>query len=154
MGSASLIVTCVLQVILASHLGRPKDKVVESLRLDPIATRLRELLGGDLVKTNDCIGPEVEKAVADLPNGGVLLLENVRFHKGEEKNDPEFAKQLAALADVYVNDAFGTAHRAHASTEGIAKHASNAVAGFLMEKEARNLHLVASLVCLHGHPRF
>jgi Phosphoglycerate kinase len=130
-----LLLLLLLQVILASHLGRPKDKVVDSLRLDPVATRLRELLGGDLVKTDDCIGADVEKAVEDLPEGGVLLLENVRFHKGEEANDPEFAQQLAALADVYVNDAFGTAHRAHASTEGITKHVSHKVAGFLMEKE-------------------
>lgn len=83
---------------------------------------------------NDCIGEEVEKLAADIPEGGVLLLENARFHREEEKNDPEFARKLAALADVYVNDAFGTAHRAHASTEGVAKYLKPAVAGFLMQK--------------------
>ncbi|MDG5786594.1 phosphoglycerate kinase [Evansella sp. AB-P1] len=122
------------KVILASHLGRPKGEVVEELRLDAVAKRLSDLLGKDVSKTNEVFGEEPKKAVEGLSEGDVLLLENVRFEKGEEKNDPELAKQLAELADVYVNDAFGAAHRAHASTEGIAHHLP-AVAGFLMEKE-------------------
>nr|MBC7245167.1 phosphoglycerate kinase [Chloroflexota bacterium] len=122
------------KVIVCSHLGRPKGKVAEEFRLTPVARRLSELLGTTVQKTDDCIGPEVEKAVAALKPGDVLLLENLRFHAEEEANDPEFARQLAALADIYVNDAFGAAHRAHASTEGIA-HFLPAVAGFLMERE-------------------
>ncbi len=122
------------KVLLASHLGRPKGQVVEELRLTPVAERLSELLGKEVVKTDEAYGEEVEKAVADLEEGGVILLENVRFYPGEEKNDPELAQKFAALADVYVNDAFGAAHRAHASTEGIAKHLP-AVSGLLMEKE-------------------
>ncbi|CAN1750034.1 Phosphoglycerate kinase, chloroplastic [Linum perenne] len=126
------------KVILSSHLGRPKG-VTPKFSLAPLVPRLSELLGIQVVKAEDCIGPEVEKLVAGLPEGGVLLLENVRFYKEEEKeeekNDPEFAKKLASLADVYVNDAFGTAHRAHASTEGVAKFVKPAVAGFLMQKE-------------------
>jgi len=121
------------KVILASHLGRPKGPQPE-FRLDPVARRLSELLGKPVKKVDDSVGPEVEAAVADLRPGDVLLLENTRFHKEEEKNDPEYAQQLAALADIYVNDAFGSAHRAHASTEGVA-HYLPAVAGFLMEKE-------------------
>ncbi|MDM5315225.1 phosphoglycerate kinase [Fictibacillus sp. b24] len=122
------------KVLLASHLGRPKGQVVEELRLDPVAQRLSDLLGKEVVKTDEAYGEEVEKAVSNLPEGGVILLENVRFYPGEEKNDPELAQKFAALADVYVNDAFGAAHRAHASTEGIAKHLP-AVSGLLMEKE-------------------
>jgi len=122
------------KVILCSHLGRPKGKVAEEFRLTPVAKRLSELLGAPVAKTNDCIGPEVEKAVAALKSGDVLLLENLRFYAQEEGNDPAFAKQLSAVADIYVNDAFGTAHRAHASTEGVA-HFLPAVAGFLMERE-------------------
>ncbi|GGB45308.1 phosphoglycerate kinase [Fictibacillus barbaricus] len=122
------------KVLLASHLGRPKGQVVEELRLDPVAQRLSNLLGKEVVKTDEAYGEEVEKAVANLEEGGVILLENVRFYPGEEKNDPELAQKFAALADVYVNDAFGAAHRAHASTEGIAKHLP-AVSGLLMEKE-------------------
>ncbi|MBD8070792.1 phosphoglycerate kinase [Bacillus sp. PS06] len=122
------------KVILASHLGRPKGEVVEELRLTPVAKRLGEHLGKEVVKTDEAFGDTVKQAIADLPEGGVLLLENVRFYAGEEKNDAELAKNFADLADVYVNDAFGAAHRAHASTEGIAKHIP-AVAGFLMEKE-------------------
>ncbi|MGB9858394.1 MAG: phosphoglycerate kinase [Moorellaceae bacterium] len=122
------------KVILVSHLGRPKGKVNESLRLDPVARRLEELLGQPVKKVNDCVGPEVEEAVAQLQPGEVLLLENIRFYPEEEKNDPEFAKKLAALADVYVNDAFGAAHRAHASTEGVAHYLPSA-AGLLMQKE-------------------
>ncbi len=122
------------KVILMSHFGRPKGKVNEDLRLDPIAKRLGELLGQSVQKIDDCIGPEVEKAVDALKAGEVLVLENVRFYAEEEKNDPEFAKTLAALGDIYVNDAFGTAHRAHASTTGVADYLP-AVSGFLMEKE-------------------
>ncbi|WP_010676553.1 phosphoglycerate kinase [Bacillus timonensis] len=122
------------KVILASHLGRPKGKAVDELRLDPVAKRLGEHLGIEVHKTNEAYGPEVEQAISEMNEGDVLLLENVRFYPGEEKNDPELAKQFAALADVYVNDAFGAAHRAHASTAGIAEHLP-AVAGFLMEKE-------------------
>lgn len=122
------------KVILTSHLGRPKG-VTPKYSLKPLVPRLTELLGVNVLKTDDCIGEEVEKAVASLPDGGVLLLENLRFHKEEEKNDPEFAKKLASVADLYVNDAFGTAHRAHASTEGVTKYLKPAVAGFLMQKE-------------------
>jgi len=122
------------RVVLCSHFGRPKGKVVEEMRLAPIAKRLSELLGLPVATTTDCIGADVEKAVSSLKDGEVLLLENLRFHPEEEKNDPDFAKALARLADVYVNDAFGTAHRAHASTEGVARYLP-AVAGFLMEKE-------------------
>lgn len=122
------------KVILCSHLGRPKG-VTPKYSLAPLVPRLSELLGIQVVKANDCIGPEVEKLVAELPEGGVLLLENVRFYKEEEKNDPEFAKKLASLADLYVNDAFGTAHRAHASTEGVTKYLKPSVAGFLLQKE-------------------
>lgn len=122
------------KVILMSHFGRPKGKVVEELRLDPIAKRLSELLDQPVLKVDDCIGPEVAKAVDRMKSGDVLLLENVRFYAEEEKNDPEFAKSLAELGDVYVNDAFGTAHRAHASTTGVAQYLP-AVSGFLMVKE-------------------
>ncbi|KAL8126636.1 phosphoglycerate kinase, cytosolic [Apium graveolens] len=122
------------KVILSSHLGRPKG-VTPKYSLKPLVPRLSELLGDEVKMANDCIGEEVEKLVAEIPEGGVLLLENVRFYKEEEKNDPEFAKKLASLADLYVNDAFGTAHRAHASTEGVAKYLKPAVAGFLMQKE-------------------
>jgi len=122
------------KVIVVSHLGRPKGGPDDKLRMDPVAARLQELLGRPVKKLNDCIGPSVEEAVAAMQPGDVILLENVRFYSEEEKNDPEFARKLAALADVYVNDAFGTSHRAHASTEGVA-HYLPAVAGFLMEKE-------------------
>ena len=126
------------KVILASHFGRPKG-VDDKLRLTPVAKRLSELLGQEVVKTDDCIGDEVAAKVGALQNGQVLLLENVRFYKEEEKNDPEFAKKLAANADFYVNDAFGTAHRAHASTEGVTKFLSPSVAGYLVEKELQYL---------------
>ncbi|KAK9152471.1 hypothetical protein Syun_010780 [Stephania yunnanensis] len=122
------------RVILSSHLGRPKG-VTPKYSLKPLVPRLSELLGVQVEMANDCIGEEVEKLVAAIPDGGVLLLENVRFHKEEEKNDPEFAKKLASLADLYVNDAFGSAHRAHASTEGVTKYLKPSVAGFLMQKE-------------------
>ncbi|MEC0244917.1 phosphoglycerate kinase [Paenibacillus chitinolyticus] len=122
------------KVILASHLGRPKGQVNEDLRLTPVAARLSELLGKPVVKADEAVGEAVQAKVNELKDGDVLLLENVRFYPGEEKNDPELAKQFAALADLYVNDAFGAAHRAHASTEGIA-HQLPAVSGLLMEKE-------------------
>jgi phosphoglycerate kinase len=125
-------------VIAMSHLGRPKGQVVEDLRLTPVAARLSELLDRPVTKLDDCIGPDVERAVAEAQPGDVILLENVRFHGGEKKNDPEFAKQLAALGELYVNDAFGAAHRAHASVVGVAEYLP-AVAGFLMEKELQAL---------------
>ena len=126
------------KVILCSHFGRPKG-VDEKLRLTPVAKRLSELLGQDVVKCNDCIGDEVASQIGAMTNGQVALLENVRFHPEEEKNDPEFAKKLAANADLYVNDAFGTAHRAHASTEGVTKYLNPSVAGYLIEKELEYL---------------
>ena len=125
------------KVIVCSHLGRPTGKD-ESLSLAPVAGRLGNLLGREVLFVEDCIGPEVERAVREMSPSHVLLLENLRFHPEEEKNDPEFARQLAANADVFVNDAFGAAHRAHASTEGVT-HYLPAVAGFLMEKEVRYL---------------
>jgi phosphoglycerate kinase len=121
-------------VVLMSHLGRPKKKVVDTLRLDPVAQRLGELLARNVKKVNEIVGPEVNQAVQALQPGDVLLLENTRFDPREEANDQELAQELAKLADVYVNDAFGAAHRAHASTEGVARYIP-AVAGFLMEKE-------------------
>jgi phosphoglycerate kinase len=126
------------KVMLVSHFGRPKG-VDDKLRLTPVAKRLSELLGQEVIKCDDCIGEDVASKVAAMQNGGVLLLENVRFHPEEEKNDPEFAKQLASNADVYVNDAFGTAHRAHASTEGVTHYLSPSVAGYLIEKELQYL---------------
>ncbi|RAV09068.1 phosphoglycerate kinase [Paenibacillus contaminans] len=122
------------KVILASHLGRPKGQVNEDMRLTPAAVRLSELLGKPVAKADEAIGETVKAQIADMKDGDVLLLENVRFYAGEEKNDPELAKAFAELADLYVNDAFGAAHRAHASTEGIAHHLP-AVSGLLMEKE-------------------
>lgn len=121
-------------LILMSHLGRPKGEVKKELRLDPVAKQLSKLLGVAVKKTNDCIGDEVKKAASSLKAGEVLLLENLRFHNAETKNNEEFAKQLASFAEVYVNDAFGTAHRAHASTAGITKFLPS-VAGLLLEKE-------------------
>lgn len=126
------------KVILMSHLGRPKGKVVERLRLDPVAKRLSELLKQDVKKVNDCIGEEVEKVALNMQKGEVVLLENLRFHPEEEKNNPEFAKALANLADIFVNDAFGTAHRAHASTVGVAGMLPSC-AGFLMAREVEVL---------------
>ena len=123
------------RLILASHLGRPKGKPNPKYSLAPVARRLSELLGKPVEFAADCIGPEVERQAAALQDGEVLLLENLRFHAEEEKNDPNFARRLAALADVYVNDAFGTAHRAHASTEGITRYVGQSAAGFLMETE-------------------
>ncbi len=127
------------KVILASHFGRPKGKVVESMRLTPVAKRLSEKLGQDVIKCDDCIGDEVTAKISGMENGQVALLENVRFYDGETSNDPEFAKKLAANADLYVNDAFGTAHRAHASTAGVTEYLSPAVAGSLIEKELKFL---------------
>ncbi|MEH7112660.1 phosphoglycerate kinase [Neobacillus niacini] len=122
------------KVILASHFGRPKGKVVEEMRLTPVGVRLSELLGKNVQKADEAYGDSVKSLIQGMNEGDVLLLENVRFYPGEEKNDPELAKSFAELADVYVNDAFGAAHRAHASTEGIAHHLP-AVSGLLMEKE-------------------
>lgn len=127
------------KVILTSHFGRPKGTVAEKYRLTPVAERLSQLLGQSVSKPSDCIGPEVDAAVAALEPGQVILLENVRFHSEEEKNDPEFAQKLASVADLYVNDAFGTAHRAHASTEGVTRYLRPSVAGFLIEKELQYL---------------
>ncbi|MEL6777991.1 MAG: phosphoglycerate kinase [Cyanobacteria bacterium J06597_16] len=127
------------KVILASHFGRPKGKVVDSMRLTPVAKRLSEKLDQDVIKCDDCIGDDVATKIAGMENGQVALLENVRFYDGETSNDPEFAKKLAANADLYVNDAFGTAHRAHASTAGVTEYLSPAVAGSLIEKELKFL---------------
>ena len=121
-------------VALCSHLGRPGGKVVEELRLAPVGRRLSELLGADVACLRDCVGPDVEAAVAAAGPGDVLLLENVRFHAEEEKNDPEFARALASIAEVFVQDGFGVSHRAHASTEGVTRYLPS-VAGFLVEAE-------------------
>lgn len=126
------------KVILASHLGRPKGTVVEELRLDPVAKRLSDLLGKEVLKTDQVYGEEVHQAISELENGGVLLIENVRFEAGEEKNDPALVEAFADMADFYVNDAFGAAHRAHASTTGVAEKLP-AAAGKLMEKEIEAL---------------
>jgi phosphoglycerate kinase len=134
------------RLILASHLGRPKGKPNPKMSLKPAATRLAQLLGKPVAFAADCIGPEAEAAATALKDGDVLLLENLRFHPEEEKNDPEFAKKLAALAEVYVDDAFGSAHRAHASTEGITHFLSPCAAGLLMEKELEYLGKAV------GHP--
>lgn len=127
------------RLILASHLGRPKGKPDVKFSLAPIAPHLAKLLGRPVAMAPDCIGADVQKLIAGMQDGDVLLLENVRFHSGETENDPAFARQLADLAEIYVNDAFGAAHRAHASTEGVARILSPAVAGYLMEKEIRYL---------------
>jgi phosphoglycerate kinase len=127
------------KVILMSHLGRPKGKPVERYSLRPVAARLQEMIGQPVLLSPDCIGKEAEDVVARMQEGEVALLENVRFHLEEEKNDPSFAQALARLGEVYVNDAFGSAHRAHVSTEGVARILPIAVAGFLMQKELRYL---------------
>ena len=127
------------RLVLASHLGRPKGKVNPKYSLKPVVGRLSELLGKAAAFAPDCVGPEVERLAGALKDGEVVLLENLRFHPEEEANDPQFSRQLALLCDVYVNDAFGSAHRAHASTEGIAHHVTPAAAGLLMEKELRYL---------------
>jgi len=126
------------RVIICSHLGRPKGKVVDDLRLKPVAKRLSELLGKPVEALRDCIGPEVEAAVSGLKDGEAVLLENLRFHPQEEANDPTFARALSRLADVYVNDAFGSSHRAHASVVGVARYLP-AVSGFLMAREIEAL---------------
>ena len=126
------------KTILCTHLGRPGGVVVEELRMGPITRRLSELVSISVAQAPDCVGPEVRNAVDALPPGGLLILENLRFHSGEEKNDAEFASKLASLAEVYVNDAFGTAHRAHASTEGVARVLPSA-AGFLLARELEML---------------
>jgi phosphoglycerate kinase len=126
-------------VVLCSHLGRPKGKPAPEFSLKPVADRLSKLLGQPVIFAEDCIGEVARKAVASAADGGVVLLENLRFHPEEEKNDPAFAAQLAALADVYVNDAFGSAHRAHASTEGVVRQMKEAAAGLLMAAELEHL---------------
>lgn len=125
-------------VILMSHLGRPKGKVDPKLSLKPVAERLGKLLNVEVLRAPDCIGPEVEKMARELKGGEVLLLENLRFRAGEETNDEKFAQQLASLADVFIQDAFGTVHRAHASTSGVPKHLPSG-AGFLLQKEIKYL---------------
>ncbi len=127
------------KAILCSHLGRPKGKHVDEMSLRPVAKRLAELLGTEVAFAEDCIGPEAANLIGKMDDGDCILLENLRFHAKEEKNDPEFAQKLASLADIYVNDAFGSAHRAHASTEGVTHYFAQSVAGFLMEKELKYL---------------
>jgi len=136
------------KVILCSHLGRPKGKVVDKLRLAVVAQRLSQILGRQVKSTKDCIGSDVEEAVEKLKNGNVLLLENVRFHPEEEGNDASFAQALARLADIYVNDAFGAAHRSHASIVGITKYLPS-VAGLLLEKE---IEVLGSILDHPAHP--
>jgi len=141
--------------ILASHLGRPKGERKPEMSLRPVADRLTELLGREVRFVDDCIGPKVKEAMESLPSGGILLLENLRFYAGETKNDPEFARELASLADVYVNDAFGTAHRAHASTVGIAQLVKERGAGLLLKEELDNLgkalaHPLKPVVAIFG----
>jgi phosphoglycerate kinase len=123
------------KLILMSHLGRPDGKVVAKMSLKPVAAALEKLSGHRVYFANDCVGPEAEQAAAALKNGEILLLENLRFHPEEEENNPDFAQKLAYLGDVYVNDAFGTAHRAHASTEGVTRYFDQSAAGYLMKKE-------------------
>jgi len=137
-----------VRIILMSHLGRPRGKVVDNLRLGVVARQLSQLLGQSVGMAMDCIGPEVEKSVASLKDGDILLLENLRFHPEEENGDDSFARALASLGDIFVNDAFGTSHRAHASIVGVT-HYLPAVAGFLMEKEIRNL---GSILEKPAHP--
>ncbi len=136
------------KVILISHLGRPKGKVVDKLRMAGIAQRLSQILGHQVGVATDCIGPEVEKSVASLKAGDALLLENIRFHPEEEANDASFAQQLAGLADIYVNDAFGVSHRAHASVVGVTEYLP-AVAGLLVEKE---VYIMETLLTNPTHP--
>ena len=127
------------RIVLASHLGRPKGKVVPQLSLKPVAERLSHLLGKKVIMAPDCIGPSIEELIDGLGEGSILLLENLRFHPEEELNDPHFAQQLADQSQLYINDAFGAAHRSHASTVGITKFIPRAVAGFLLEKEVEQL---------------
>src|SRR5262249_15687822 len=142
------------RVVLASHLGRPKGAPKPELSLRPVADRLAELLGRPVAFCGACVGPPAEAAVAKLGEGELLLLENLRFHAEEEKNDADFARRLAALADGYVNDAFGPAHRAHASTAGVVPFVSRAVAGDLLRQELEQLRAVREparpLVCFLG----
>ncbi|MBI2503270.1 MAG: phosphoglycerate kinase [Candidatus Latescibacteria bacterium] len=126
-------------LVLMSHLGRPKGKRLPQMSLKPVAERLGQLLGRPVQLAPDCVGPEVERLAGGLRPGQVLMLENLRFHPEEEKNDPEFARQLAALGEIYVDDAFGSAHRAHASTEGVARHLAVRASGLLMEREIQYL---------------
>jgi len=127
------------KAILMSHLGRPKGKIIDTMRMAPVVKRLSQLLGCEVRYVTDCIGEVVESTVKELQNGEVLLLENVRFYTQETDNDPEFAKKLAKLGDVYINDAFGTAHRAHASTEGVTKYFDQRATGYLIQKELKYL---------------
>ena len=127
------------KVMLASHCGRPKGEVNEMMRMTAMAERLGDLMGKPVTAVKDCVGPEVDAAVNQMAGGDVIMLENARFYKQEEKNDPEFAEKLAKNASIFVNDAFGTAHRAHASTEGVSKFVDHKVAGFLLEKEIKFL---------------
>lgn len=127
------------RAILMSHLGRPKGKHVDELSLRPVAKRISELLDREVRFAEDCVGPEASNVVDKMQDGDVVLLENLRFHAKETENDPEFSQRLASLGDTYVNDAFGSAHRAHASTEGVTRHFPQAIAGFLMEKELNYL---------------
>ncbi len=142
------------RIVLASHLGRPKGEAKANLSLHPVARRLAELLGRPVAFAPDCVGAEVEAAVQALGDGEFLMLENLRYHAGEEKNDPEFARQLARLADVYVNDAFGTSHRAHASTVGMVEHVGRVAAGDLLRSELEHLDVILHperpLLCLLG----
>jgi len=132
------------KLMLASHCGRPKGQVNEAMRMAPMAFRLSELIGQSVKIVDDCVGEKVDSAASSLRAGEAVMLENVRFYKGEEKNDPEFAKMLAKNSTIYVNDAFGTAHRAHASTEGVTPFMKHKVAGFLMEKELKFLKSAVS----------
>ncbi|MFC1667344.1 phosphoglycerate kinase [Candidatus Omnitrophota bacterium] len=132
------------KLVLMSHLGRPKGKVQEDMRLTPVAERLSRLLKKKVIKLDDCIGDEVKSAVSRMKDGDVILLENLRFYEEEEKNDSGFAKKLASLGEIYVNDAFGTAHRAHASTEGVTRFLNISVAGFLLAKEIEYFEKVLS----------
>lgn len=127
------------KAILMSHLGRPKGKVIDTMRMAPVAKRLQELIGKPVGTVADCIGDEVKAAVDKMQNGDILLLENLRFYKEETDNEPEFAKKLAGLGDIYINDAFGTAHRAHASTEGVTRYFDQCAAGYLIQKELKYL---------------
>jgi len=127
------------KVVVASHMGRPRGKVISSLSLSPVAERLSELLGRSVKFVGNTVGKEVKKSVKALKNGEILVLENLRFHIGEINNDPKFSKELASLADIYVNDAFGTSHRAHASTFGMASHFSKRLAGFVVDRELKFL---------------
>ncbi len=132
------LITDKAKIILVTHLGRPKGEILDELKLDAVAKRLSEIIGRPVDKLDDCVGPEVEKKINEMKPGDIVLLENVRFHKEEEENDPGFAKQLADLADAYIVESFGTSHRKHASTYGVAEYLP-AFAGFLMEKEVRTL---------------